>query len=192
MGIVYQARHLSLNRAVALKVMRQFDLATTEQLLRFRLEAELAAQVKHPNIVQVYEVGAYGKKPYLAMEWVPGGNLAEHLTGQPQDPRRTAAFVEVLARAIHAAHAHGIIHRDLKPANILLVSNESSDNTTHQSPFTAHQPKITDFGLARLTEGGSGLTETGAIVGTPEYMSPEQAAGKKATSAWPPTFFRWG
>jgi eukaryotic-like serine/threonine-protein kinase len=179
MGIVYQARHLSLNRAVALKVMRQFDLATTEQLLRFRLEAELAAQVKHPNIVQVYEVGAYGKMPYLAMEWVPGGNLAEHLTGQPQDPRRTAAFVEVLARAIHAAHAHGIIHRDLKPANILLVSNESSDNTTHQSPFAAHQPKITDFGLARLTEGGAGLTETGAIVGTPEYMSPEQAAGKK-------------
>jgi WD40 repeat protein/tRNA A-37 threonylcarbamoyl transferase component Bud32 len=179
MGIVYEALHLSLNRTVALKVMRQFDLATTEQLLRFRLEAELAAQVKHPNIVHVYEVGAYGKRPYLAMEWVPGGNLAEHLTSQPEDPRRTAAFVEVLARAVHAAHAHGIIHRDLKPANILLVRNDSSGKTTHQPPFTAYQPKIADFGVARPAESGTGLTETGAIVGTPEYMSPEQAAGKK-------------
>jgi serine/threonine protein kinase len=93
MGIVYQALQRSLNRAVALKVMRQFDLATVEQLVRFRLEAELAAQVLHPNIVQVHEVGAYGKKPYLAMEWVPGGTLADYLKGRPQEPHEAAAFI---------------------------------------------------------------------------------------------------
>jgi WD40 repeat protein len=192
MGIVYQARHLSLNRAVALKVMRQFDLATAEQLVRFRLEAELAAQVRHPNIVQVYEVGAYGKKPYLAMEWVPGDTLAAHVKGRPQEPHEAAAFVETLARAVHAAHAQGVIHRDLKPANILL-QRKSADDTDElegiSSPKKSAEfatsvddfiPKIADFGLARPTEAGSGLTETGAVVGTPEYMSPEQAAGKKA------------
>lgn len=185
MGVVYQARQLSLNRVVAIKMIRQFDLATAEQLIRFRLEAELAAQVKHPNIVQVYEVGAYGKRPYLAMEWVPGGNLAEHFDGKPKDPRQAAEFVETLARAVHAAHAHGIIHRDLKPANILLGNDErGTRNEEQKTPFIVHHssfrvPKITDFGLARPTEHGSGLTETGAIVGTPEYMSPEQAAGKK-------------
>src|SRR5262249_26284095 len=129
MGVVYQARQLSLNRLVALKVMRQFDLATPEQLVRFRLEAELAAQVKHPNIVQVYEIGAYGKKPYLAMEWVPGGNLAQYLAGKPQDPQGTAEFIELLARAVDAAHAQGIIHRDLKPANILLQRKQTTEDT---------------------------------------------------------------
>jgi WD40 repeat protein/serine/threonine protein kinase len=190
MGVVYQARQLSLNRAVALKVMRQFDLATAEQLVRFRMEAELAAQVRHPNIVQVYEVGAYGKKPYLAMEWVPGGTLADHLRGRPQEPHEAAAFIETLAQAVHAAHAQGVIHRDLKPSNILLsVVNcplsAVREGRTFGSLLTTENrqlttvPKIADFGLARPTESASGLTETGAIVGTPEYMSPEQAAGKK-------------
>src|SRR5262249_2273095 len=148
------------------------------------LEAELAAQVNHPNIVQVYEVGTSGKKPYLAMEWIPGGTLAEYLQGQPQDPRQAAEFVETLARAVHAAHAHGIIHRDFKPITIRLVSGgrkppDSASEAPAESgglrpPLTPNLPKITDFGLARPTEVGSGLTETGAVVGTPEYMSPEQ------------------
>jgi WD40 repeat protein/serine/threonine protein kinase len=194
MGIVYKARQLALNRFVALKTIRTDGLATAEQMMRFRLEAELAAQVKHPNIVQVYEVGACGRRPYLAMEWVPGGSLAHHLNGTPQDPNQAATLVETLARAVDAAHAQGVIHRDLKPANILLQTTPTTEHTedTERKKKTSFSssvssvssvvdfvPKITDFGMARPLDAGSGLTRTGAIVGTPEYMSPEQASGKK-------------
>jgi WD40 repeat protein/serine/threonine protein kinase len=215
MGIVYKALQLSLRRVVALKVMRQYDLATPEQLIRFRMEAELAARVKHPHIVQVHEVGTADKKPYLAMEWVSGGALAEHLRGQPQDPRQTAEFVEKLARAVHAAHAQGVIHRDLKPANILLqiegTTNDEKDLNDPKDPkegatpdpsfrslgsfssFSEHAiPKIGDFGLARPLTSDSGLTETGAVVGTPEYMAPEQAAGRKSEVGIPADVYALG
>jgi WD40 repeat protein/serine/threonine protein kinase len=189
MGIVYRARQLSLNRIVALKVMRQYDLATPEQLLRFRMEAELAARVEHPHIVQVYEVGAAGRIPYIAMEWVPDGSLADYLIGRPQDSRQAAALVETLARAVHAAHAQGVIHRDLKPSNILLRKDEGGRMKDEEkkdgsySSFILHPssfiPKIADFGLARLLRESPGFTKTGEVLGTPDYLSPEQAAGKK-------------
>src|SRR5262249_46183438 len=161
-------------------------LATAEQMMRFRLEAELAAQVKHPNIVQVYEVGACGRRPYLAMEWASGGSLADYLNGKPQDPHQAATLVETLARAVHAAPSQGVIHRDLKPANILLsriedrgskieVEGSILDPRSSILDLQSWVPKITDFGLARPLDAGSGFTRTGAIVGTPEYMSPEQA-----------------
>src|SRR5262249_17878192 len=179
MGVVYKARHRGLNRLVALKMVLAGEFASPSQELRFRLEAELAARVQHPNIVQVYEIGSYESRPFLAMEWVEGGSLADRIDGKPWPPEDAAALVQTLAHAIPAAHREGVVHRDLKPANVLLqsgmvscgvVSDEWSDTcapTTHQSPLTTHSPKITDFGLAQPTEGGQTLTHSGFLVGTP-------------------------
>src|SRR5262245_26743181 len=116
MGIVYKARQIRTDRVVALKVPGHLDLETR---VRFTIEAQAAARVSHPNIVQVYEVGERDGRPFLALEYVAGGTLAERLTGAPLTPRSTAALIETLAGAVAAAHSHGIIHRDLKPANIL-------------------------------------------------------------------------
>jgi WD40 repeat protein/serine/threonine protein kinase len=160
-GVVYKARHRGLQRLAALKMMLGGQFASPTELLRFQLEAELAARVQHPNIVQVYEVGTHEGRPFLAMEWVEGGTLAYGRDTWPRSPQEAAQLVETLARAVNAAHTQGVIHRDLKPANILL-SREGD-------------PKIADFGLARLVQGG-GLTQTGLIVGTPEYMAPERAS----------------
>src|SRR5262249_33734500 len=117
--------------------------------------------------------------PYLALEYCPGGSLADLLQGTPMPPREAAGLLEVLARAMQAAHEAGIVHRDLKPSNILLVSGESSRDTTPHSPLTTHQPKISDLGLAKRLDADQGLTQTrtGAVIGTPPYMAPEQAAG---------------
>jgi tetratricopeptide (TPR) repeat protein/tRNA A-37 threonylcarbamoyl transferase component Bud32 len=182
MGVVYKARHLKLNRLVALKMVLSGEFARSTDLERFRSEALRLAKVQHPNIVHIYDVGEYAGRPYFAMEYVDGGTLAGHLAGRPQPPCDAATLAETLALAIQAAHQRGIVHRDLKPANILLASGrvvggESSDRTTHHSPLTTHQLKIADFGLAKETEEGS-ATVTGGVLGTPSYMSPEQAAGR--------------
>jgi serine/threonine-protein kinase len=124
MGVVYKARHRSLHRLAALKMVLAGEFASATQQLRFRLEAELAARVQHPNIVQLYEIGTHDGRPFLAMEWVEGGSLADRLDGKPWPPGEAAALVETLARAIHVAHREGVVHRDLKPANILLQRSE--------------------------------------------------------------------
>jgi serine/threonine protein kinase len=120
MGVVYKARHRSLHRLAALKMVLAGEFASPRQEVRFRLEAELAARVHHPNIVQVYEIGSYEGRPFLAMEWVEGDRLADRLDRKPWPPREAATLVQTLAHAIHAAHSEGVVHRDLTPANILL------------------------------------------------------------------------
>jgi WD40 repeat protein/serine/threonine protein kinase len=196
MGVVYKARHRGLHRLAALKMVLAGEFASPAQELRFRLEAELAARVQHPNIVQVYEIGNYQGRPFLALEWIEGGSLANRLDGNPWPPRDAASLLETLARAIHVAHSEGVVHRDLKPANILLQETDpgtrprgqsnaapsippSSSFCPHPSSLIPHPsfPKITDFGLAQRTEGGAILTQSGLLVGTPGYMAPEQAGG---------------
>jgi serine/threonine protein kinase len=182
MGIVYKARQLALNRTVALKMILDTDLAAPEHVARFRREAELAARLQHPNIVQVYEVGACGGRPYLAMEWVEGGTLAARLDSRGHPPREAAELVEILARAMRYAHERGIVHRDLKPANILLQRSEEGDppRPSDLCPLTSDLcPKIADFGLAKPLQDTGGQTTTGVVAGTPEYMAPEQALGRK-------------
>src|SRR5262245_18903953 len=176
MGVVYKAWHRGLHRLAALKMVLAGEFASPAQELRFRLEAELAARVQHPNIVHVYEVGSYQGHPFLALEWVEGGNLANRLDGNPWAPGEAASLLETLARAVHVAHAEGVVHRDLKPANILLQTGEggrkkdqgdSSRSGFSAVPASALLPKITDFGLARPIEGGVTLTQSGFLVGTP-------------------------
>jgi serine/threonine protein kinase len=189
MGVVYKARQRSLDRIVALKMVREAHLATDADRERFRTEGASAAKLKHPNIVTVYEVGTAGGQAYLCMEYVGGQTLAEKVrTDGPLPPREAAQLVAVIARAVEHAHSFGIIHRDLKPSNILLVgggvvSGESSSSTTPHAPLTIHQPKVSDFGLAKRLDSTASLTRTGAVVGTPSYMSPEQAAGRKELTA---------
>jgi hypothetical protein len=181
MGVVYKAEQIALKRLVAVKMLLAGQYAPPSARARFKTEVEAIARVQHPNLVQIFEVGEHEGRPFFAMEYVDGGDLEHKIAAQPQPPRQAAELVEVLARAIHVAHTRGIIHRDLKPANILLASNESSGkgpSTTHHSLLTNHQPKITDFGLAKRLDVSGGPTLTQHILGTPSYMAPEQAAGK--------------
>jgi hypothetical protein len=165
MGVVYLARHAALNRDVALKLIRGGPDADPTQLDRFRVEAEAVAHLHHPNVVQIFEVGEFDGVPFCALEYLPGGSLSAALKARAFGPAEAAGLVEPLARAAHHAHQKGIVHRDLKPANVLLAE----DGT----------PKLTDFGLAkRLDEVDSHLTQSGAVMGTPAYMAPEQAAGR--------------
>jgi WD40 repeat protein len=180
MGVVYRARDRRLNRTVALKLVPAGALTSPERVARFRQEAELAARLSHPNIVQVFEAGEAAGHAYLAMEFVDGPSLAQSAAGTPQPPDQSAALVETLAAAVRAAHLRGIVHRDLKPANILLSGTGNREPGTDHDPVPGSRfpvPKITDFGLARALDAASDLTATGAVLGTPCYMAPEQAAG---------------
>jgi serine/threonine protein kinase len=182
MGVVYQARHLKLNRTVALKMILAGSHAGAADLARFQTEAEAIARLRHPNIVQVYEVGEHEGKPYFSLEFCGGGSLEKKLGGTPLPPAQAAPVVESLARAMEAAHQAGIVHRDLKPANILLSFGGRAEGGAGDSerPLNQAIPKITDFGLAkRLDVEGAGQTQSGAILGTPSYMAPEQAGGRK-------------
>ncbi|MCE9561901.1 MAG: serine/threonine protein kinase [Planctomycetes bacterium] len=199
MGVVYKARQKSLNRVVAVKMIREAHLATADHFERFRTEAEAAARLKHANIVTVHEVGTVGGQAYICMEFVGGETLAEKVrTCGPLPPREAARLVAIIARAVEHAHSLGILHRDLKPSNILLgkdeggrMKDEAKPNPTNgfgsSSSFilrpSSFEPKVSDFGLAKKLDSKGSLTRTGAIVGTPSYMSPEQAAGRKDLTA---------
>jgi serine/threonine protein kinase len=187
MGVVYKAFHEPLQRIVALKMISTGFRAKPDELARFRTETEAIAALQHPGIVQIYDVGEHDGRPYCALEYVAGGSLAERVTGQLQ-PAAAAHLVESLARAVHYAHERGIVHRDLKPGNILLSElphQVSSDQTqswpsaTLATDFHLPAPKISDFGVAKRLEADACHTCTGDIVGTPSYMSPEQAASRK-------------
>jgi serine/threonine-protein kinase len=164
MGKVYKARQVALKRLVALKMILAGSLATPQELERFRVEAEAVASLQHPNIVQIYDIGVADGCPYLALEYVEGGSLDKHLRDKPFSAQQAAGLIRALAEAIHYAHQHHIVHRDLKPGNVLLTA----DGT----------PKIADFGLAKRLDDALSRTHTGAVLGTPAYMAPEQAEGR--------------
>jgi predicted Ser/Thr protein kinase len=172
MGVVYRALDTRLKRVVALKMVLAGVHADPEDLKRFQLEAEAVAQLQHPNIVQIHDVGEHEGRPFFSLEFVEGGELASKIAGEPQPHEEAAQLVETLSRAMHFAHERNIIHRDLKPANVLLTKDG--------------QPKITDFGLAKRLEDDAGQTASGSIMGTPSYMSPEQA-GRQQGQIGPPT-----
>jgi serine/threonine-protein kinase len=165
MGVVYKARQVGLNRIVALKMILAGQLASPIDVQRFRTEAEAAAELDHPNIVPIYEVGEKQAQHYFSMKLIGGDSLSKHLPRLAQQLRAAVQLLATVARSVQYAHQHGILHRDLKPANILLDARG--------------QPHVTDFGLAKRMQAETGATQTGAIVGTPSYMAPEQATGKK-------------
>jgi tetratricopeptide (TPR) repeat protein len=190
MGLVFRARHVALNRLVALKVMRGGAGAEPQHRARFHIEAEAVASLQHPNIVQIHDVGEHDGCPYFAMELVEGGTLAERLAEGLPTPDEAARLTEVLARAMHRAHQRGIVHRDLKPANVLL---QTADLKSQISDLQSAVPKITDFGLAkRFEDDGPAPTRTGAILGTPAYMAPEQAWGRPQDIAPPVDVYALG
>jgi WD40 repeat protein len=197
MGVVYKARHLALNRLVALKMILAGSNAPARHRTRFRREAEVVARLRHPNIVQIYDIGEADGQCYLALEYVEGGSVRERLDGRPMEARRAARLLEPLARAVQHAHRQGIVHRDLKPANILLAPTgdsiargnaplpdyhalalESADDRGSLPPLSECTPKLTDFGLARMLDYSGPMTEPGMAAGTPQYMAPEQATGE--------------
>ena len=185
MGVVYQARQLKLNRLVALKMILAGSHAGAGEQARFQTEAQAIARLQHPNIVQVHEVGEHEGRPFFSLEFCGGGSLARRLSGTPLVAREAAALVETLARAMQVAHDQHIIHRDLKPANVLLarrtssIAGPSGEEDRQGSLSDEFVPKIADFGLAKKLDE-AGQTHSGAIMGTPSYMAPEQAGGKSA------------
>jgi serine/threonine-protein kinase len=169
MGVVYHARQLALDRVVALKLVRNGATLDAEQRERFTIEGRALARIQHPNIVQVFEVGEHDGTPFFTLEYLAGGSLAGYLKKRGRfSPYAAARLVQSLADAMSAAHNAGILHRDLKPANVLLAGT-NEDNL---------QPKITDFGLAKWLDRADGPTVSGAVMGTPSYMAPEQATGE--------------
>jgi tRNA A-37 threonylcarbamoyl transferase component Bud32 len=183
MGVVFKAREVSLNRTVAVKMILNGSLAAPAARQRFQAEAKAAARLDHPNIVPVYHVGEHEGQPYLCLKLIEGGGLDQLLNGAPLPASEAARLIETLARAIHYAHEQGIVHRDLKPANILLQKSEDSGPSNHSDSCLLSSdffPIITDFGLSKQIDGSVGLTQTGQVIGTPSYMSPEQAWGHTA------------
>ncbi len=164
MGVVYKARQRGLKRIVALKMISAVGHHAPEDLARFRSEAMAVADLQHPNIVQIYEVGEDNGQPFFSLEYVAGGSLARKIAGTPFPPRDAAQLVKTLAGGMHYAHERGIVHRDLKPANVLLTESG--------------EPKVSDFGLVKRLEDDAGQTQSGSILGTPSYMAPEQAEGR--------------
>ena len=165
MGVVYRARQLSLGRTVAVKMLVRGQMASQEDETRFRQEAEAAARLTHPNIVPVYEVGTSNDRIYFTMKYIEGHTLTDRLAQGPLPPQETAKLLACTSRAVAYAHSQGVLHRDLKPSNILIDF--------------AGEPHVSDFGLARQVSEASSLTRSGAVLGTPAYMSPEQAAGNR-------------
>jgi serine/threonine protein kinase len=196
MGVVYKARHEQLRRFVALKMFEPGHVPSEREVLRFRTEAEAVARLQHPNIVQIFEIGARDGLPFIALELVEGGTLADRLRRLPFAPRAAAELLETLARAVHHAHEQGIVHRDLKPANVLFAAPPTEGRTAGAQPSLVSEgraagghpswgtPKITDFGLAKVLEEDAAIrrdaTRTGEPLGTPRYMAPEQAAAQHA------------
>jgi len=160
-GVVFRARQKSLNRGVALKVISLGQWASKAHLKRFRREAEAAASLDHPCIVPIYEVDERDGSCYFSMKFVEGGQLDEVVRRNPMSVRQAVELIAKVARTVHYAHEHGILHRDIKPGNILLDKKG--------------EPHLTDFGLARLVESESTVTQTLDVLGTPSYMAPEQA-----------------
>ncbi|MEO8427664.1 MAG: WD40 repeat domain-containing serine/threonine protein kinase, partial [Verrucomicrobiota bacterium] len=165
MGVVFKARQISLNRIVAVKMIRGHVLASEADIRRFQTEAEAAASLQHPNIVAIHEVGEHEGQHYFSMDYLAGQSLAQLVREHPWPADRSAVCVKTIAEAIHYAHQRGVLHLDLKPSNVLIDG--------------AGDPRITDFGLAKRLGGETGLTITGAVLGTPSYMSPEQAGGRR-------------
>jgi WD40 repeat protein/tRNA A-37 threonylcarbamoyl transferase component Bud32 len=168
MGVVYKARQVSLNRIVAIKMILAGQLASPAEVQRFRAEAEAAANLDHPNIVPIYEIGEHEGRHYFSMKLVEGGNLSALVPAAGGFLKKAIGTLSTVARAVHFAHQRRILHRDLKPANILLDAKGV--------------PMVSDFGLAKRVEGGSDVTRSGAIIGTPSYMAPEQARAEKGLS----------
>jgi WD40 repeat protein/predicted Ser/Thr protein kinase len=171
MGVVYKARQVGLNRIVAVKVVLHGPFSSPEFVERFRTEAAAVAGLQHPNIVAIYEVGQAGGDHFFSMEYIEGKNLAEVVREKPLPARRAAGYLKTIAEAVHYAHQRGVLHRDLKPSNVLLDVFD--------------QPRITDFGLAKLINSDAELTTTGQVLGSPGHIPPEQAAGK-FSEAGPP------
>lgn len=163
MGVVYRARQLSLGRIVALKTIRSARSAREDDRERFLQEAAAVARLRHPNVVTVFEVGERDGCPWFAMEFVEGRSLAELARQNPFPPGKAAGLVRKLAGAIHHAHEQGVLHRDLKPSNVMIDASG--------------EPRVLDFGLAKTSSAGNDLTQTGAVLGSPSYMPPEQAKG---------------
>ena len=163
MGVVFLARQIGLNRPVAIKMIRGGSQARAEHFTRFRIEAEAVARLRHPHVIQIYDIGEAEGLPYVSLELLEGGSLDDRLGGTPRPGREAAELIITLAEAIQVAHDAGIVHRDLKPSNVLFTRDGV--------------PKVTDFGLAKRLESDSKQTESGAIMGSPSYMAPEQAQG---------------
>lgn len=178
MGVVYRARQRNLGRLVAVKMILAGSLAGKDFVRRFRTESAAAAILQHPNIVAIHDVGVHEGRHYFSMDYVQGRNLAQLVGQQPLPPAKAAGYVRILAEAIHYAHAQGILHRDLKPSNVLIDAND--------------QPRITDFGLARRLDGESSLTLTGQVLGSPNFMPPEQAGGKRGKVGRPSDVYALG
>ena len=168
MGLVFKAKQLSLGRLVAVKMIQRERLASEHERQRFLAEAQATARLDHPGIVPVYEVGEFDGHPFFSMQLITGQTLSERLADGPLPQREAARLMAYVARAIHHAHEQGILHRDIKPSNIIIGADG--------------RPLVTDFGLAKIIDAGNSLTNTGSILGTPSYMSPEQAAGRGAST----------